>query len=204
MKRVDMSATDMLREDHTKVRKLFSQYKEEMKPSEKENLVQMICMELHIHTVLEEETFYPAVRKALHNDGMMDEALHEHSEVKLTIDQLQRLFADEDKDEFRSEVQELEKTVEHHVRKEENEMFPKVEKSGLDLVELGQELADRKSELMGPAHPEAAEYEGEEKKKVLAGVGSRSRMQPEKEEEYTSKASSTARGKNGSKGCKRA
>ena len=93
---------------------------------------------------MEEEIFYPAVRKAIKDDDMMDEALVEHASAKELIAQILDMAAGDDL--FDAKVKVLSEQIEHHVREEEDEMFPKVRKTHLDLVALGEEMAARKEQ----------------------------------------------------------
>ena len=86
------NAINLLTDDHAKVRKMFKQFermKEKMDDSEKAELVQQICMELTLHTQVEEEIFYPAAREAIEEEDLMDEAEVEHASAKELISQLQ-------------------------------------------------------------------------------------------------------------------
>jgi hemerythrin superfamily protein len=113
----------------------------------KEKLKDKICKALIAHTTIEEEIFYPAVRgKIEEGEDMVDEAVVEHAAAKDLIQQLQEMQPDDEL--YDAKVKVLGEQIEHHVKEEEKEMFPKVKKSGLDLLALGQEMAMRKQELM--------------------------------------------------------
>jgi hemerythrin superfamily protein len=113
----------------------------------KEKLKDKICKALIAHTTIEEEIFYPAVRgKIEEGEDMVDEAVVEHAAAKDLIQQLQEMQPDDEL--YDAKVKVLGEQIEHHVKEEEKEMFPKVRKSGLDLLALGQEMAMRKQELM--------------------------------------------------------
>jgi hemerythrin superfamily protein len=113
----------------------------------KEKLKDKICKALIAHTTIEEEIFYPAVRaKIEEGEDMVDEAVVEHAAAKDLIKQLQEMQPDDEL--YDAKVKVLGEQIEHHVKEEEKEMFPKVKKSGLDLLALGQEMAMRKQELM--------------------------------------------------------
>ena len=112
---------------------------------EKAAIVQQICMELTVHAELEEEFFYPAVREQIGDDDLMDEAEVEHAGAKDLIAQLESMEPDDDL--YDAKVTVLGEQIDHHVKEEEGEMFPKVKKAKVDTSALGAEMASRKEEL---------------------------------------------------------
>jgi hemerythrin superfamily protein len=143
------NAINLLTEDHAKVRKMFKQFekmKEKMDDSEKSELVQQICMELTLHTQVEEEIFYPAAREAIEEQDLMDEAEVEHASAKELIAQLQSMQPTDDL--YDAKVTVLGEYVEHHVKEEEKEMFPKVRKARLDLEHLAEQIEERKQQAV--------------------------------------------------------
>jgi hemerythrin superfamily protein len=149
------NATQLLRQDHKKVQSLFSKCEQAKGMDAKKRFAMQAMNELEVHAQIEEEIFYPAVRKAIEETDIVDEAKQEHQEAKGLITELKGMQgqeADDDgedgMDEFESKFSELVEAVQHHVEEEEGEMFPKVEDSELDLSELGAEMGDRKRELM--------------------------------------------------------
>lgn len=142
-------AISLLKEDHKKVKKMFKEFekmKDKASDTEKETLVSQICMELTIHAQLEEEIFYPAVRKMVDDDDMMDEATVEHASAKDLIRQLQSMSVADPLHDAKVVV--LGEYVNHHVEEEETEMFRKAKKAKLDVEALGRKLATRKKALM--------------------------------------------------------
>ena len=144
-----MDAIELLTEDHKKVKKLFKEFDslKEGKDSndKKSTLVSEILMELTIHTQLEEEIFYPAVRAAIENQDVMDEAEVEHAGAKELISQLETMSPGDDL--YDAKVKVLSEYVEHHVKEEESEMFPLTKKTKLDMGKLGVEMMELKEEL---------------------------------------------------------
>jgi len=142
-------ALSLLRADHARVIDLFDQFeqmKDDVDEQEKDALVARICGELIVHTAVEEEIFYPEAREAVDEDDLFDEATVEHASAKDLIAQLGEM---EPGDElYDAKVKVLGEYVKHHVDEEQNALFPKVEEAGMDLVELGTRLAQRKAELM--------------------------------------------------------
>jgi len=143
-------AIKLLTEDHAKVKKLFREYEKLSKKEDedgKEELAQQICKELTIHAQLEEEIFYPAAREAVKDDDLLNEALVEHSSAKDLISKIKSMKITDPM--YDAVVTVLGEYVNHHVQEEEEKMFPKVQKSKMDLEEVGSEMAGRKEELMG-------------------------------------------------------
>jgi hemerythrin superfamily protein len=144
-----VDAIALLTADHKSVKGLFQAFEKikDRKDSqdEKAELVQRICSELTVHATIEEEIFYPAVREAVDEDDLMDEAEVEHASAKDLISQLESSSPDDDR--FDAKVTVLGEMIDHHVKEEEGEMFPKARKA-IDVHEIGAELATRKAELI--------------------------------------------------------
>jgi len=142
-------AIAMLMADHKKVKKLFSDFdklKEKGSDEDKSEIVEQICNELKIHTELEEEIFYPAVRNAIDDGDLMDEALVEHAGAKDLIAQLEDASPDDDL--YDAKVTVLGEQIDHHVKEEEGDMFPKAKKAKVDTEALGATMLKRKVTLM--------------------------------------------------------
>ena len=144
-------AIKLLKADHDEVEELFAQYEKQKKKNggQREDLIEQICTALTVHAQIEEEIFYPAARNALEENGeeLIDEAEVEHSSIKSLVEQLEAMDPDDDLCDAKVKV--LSEYVKHHVKEEEGQIFPKVKKADIDLEELGTELAERKTELMG-------------------------------------------------------
>lgn len=140
-------AINLLKADHEHVDEMFKSF-EKMKGHDKKKieLVKDICAELRMHTTVEEEIFYPAVRAALKKERMlMDEADVEHASARQLISELEGMKAGDD--HYDAKVIVLGEYIRHHVMEEHSEMFPRVRKSKLDLLELGGRMQQRKLEL---------------------------------------------------------
>lgn len=138
-------ATALLRADHKAVASLFEQYESARSPSKKKALVAQICMELTVHAQIEEEIFYPQVKAALQDKELIPEATVEHATLKDLIAQLED--GEPDDELYDAKVKVLSEYVAHHVKEEQNEIFPKVKASNLDLQAIGEQLLQRKEQL---------------------------------------------------------
>jgi len=140
-------AIDLLIKDHEEVKKLFEEFDTltDRSKAKKKAIADKICHELTVHTQIEEEIFYPKVREAIKDSDLMDEALVEHAGAKDLIAQILDMSPGEDL--YDAKVTVLSEQIEHHVKEEEEDMFPKVRKSGLDLIALGEQMLARKNEI---------------------------------------------------------
>lgn len=141
-------AIAMLTADHREVAELFEQYEKltDRAKVSKKKLADQICNALIAHTTIEEEIFYPAVRASSKDaEDKVDEAVVEHAAAKDLIAQIQAM--DPDDELYDAKLKVLSEQIDHHVEEEEKEMFPMAKKSGVDLVALGQQMAERKDEL---------------------------------------------------------
>lgn len=143
-----MDAIAQLTGDHENIKAMFEQFASLGKRAfvTKKKLATRICSELSKHATAEDEIFYPAVRAAGQEEGeLIDEATVEHASAKDLIAQIMAMTADEAM--FDAKVKFLSELIDHHVKEEENEMFPKARKAGLDLHALCQQLAARKARI---------------------------------------------------------
>lgn len=148
-----LSRTDavaILTADHKRVKKLFKAFdkmKEDGSTADKKTLAAQICAELTLHADAEEQIFYPAVRNALNQDDMLNEAEVEHASAKDLIAQIESGDASDPR--WSAKVTVLGEYIDHHVQEEENEMFPKTRKAKMDLESLGKQIADMKQSRQG-------------------------------------------------------
>lgn len=138
---------DMLIEDHKSAKKLFREFEKlsEQDLEERESLVSLACTELKLHTQLEEECFYPALRGALKEQDLLEEAEVEHASAKQLIDQLDSLDADDPR--FAATFKVLGEYVKHHIKEEENEMFEQCQRAKVDWSALLDQMTARRAEL---------------------------------------------------------
>jgi len=152
-KRAAPDACSLLDADHRNVKKLFGDYetltnsKAASAAQKKRDLAKEICMELSVHAQIEEEIFYPALREAIKDTDLLDEAEVEHATAKDLIAQLEAATAIDDM--FDAKVKVLGEYIDHHVKEERNELFVKARAArGLDLVAMRERLAARKEALL--------------------------------------------------------
>ncbi|MDH0868143.1 hemerythrin domain-containing protein, partial [Mitsuaria sp. GD03876] len=131
-------AVSLLRADHKEVSALFEQFEKTRSAAKKRQLVQQICTALTVHAQIEEEIFYPEVQAALKDKELVPEAKVEHQSIKDLIAALEG--AEPDGEDYDAKVTVMGEWVKHHVKEEQNEMFPKAKKAGLDLAALGERL----------------------------------------------------------------
>src|SRR5436853_1994959 len=84
----EISALSLLQQDHREVEVFFDEYQTLTNAQEKEALAVKICLALAVHTRIEEEIFYPAVRGAVDNPELIDEAIVEHTAAKQLISEI--------------------------------------------------------------------------------------------------------------------
>ncbi|MDQ3058143.1 MAG: hemerythrin domain-containing protein [Pseudomonadota bacterium] len=152
-------ACDLLDADHKVVKALFKEFEaltesRSRSPTKKRQLADQICQALTVHAAIEEEIFYPAARAAIKDSALMNEAMVEHASAKDLIAQIQGMDAGDEM--FDARVKVLGEYVDHHVKEERTEMFTKARKTKLDLVKLGEQLAQRKEALMGDMQPQGS------------------------------------------------
>ena len=136
-------AITLLDEDHQRVELLFNEYQSSIaERSRKNDVAQIICMELTVHAQLEEELFYPAFAKATGAQAVVQDAVAEHQQAKDLIARIQRT---PDPDAL---MLELQRAVQLHVAEERARIFPRARSVGMDLVALGEQLEARKAQLV--------------------------------------------------------
>lgn len=146
-KTTDTDATHILAKDHRKVEELFSQFERASGPDRKSRIANQICNELKIHTIIEEEIFYPALDGKIDGD-LLKEAYVEHDGAKLLVNEI---AAGSPEDEFYdAKVTVLREQIEHHVKEEEKQhanIFQQARAAKIDLEELGQQMLARQTDL---------------------------------------------------------
>jgi hemerythrin-like domain-containing protein len=143
-------AIKLLKADHKEVADMVEKFENgRLSKDRKVATAKQICMALTVHAQIEEEIFYPAAREASIRDGedLLDEAEVEHGSIKELVAAIENASPDDD-ELFDARVKVLGEYVKHHVKEEENELFPRLRKSDMDLEEVGAQLAARKEQLM--------------------------------------------------------
>jgi galactokinase len=138
-------AINLLKSDHRAVEELFEKF--EKSRSGKEGIAKTICLELIIHTMIEEEIFYPACKGQIEDEELLEEAHVEHDGAKMLISEI---LAGSPNDEFYdAKVKVLSEMIKHHVKEEEQRdgLFAQAREAEIDLDELGQRMKARKDEL---------------------------------------------------------
>jgi hemerythrin superfamily protein len=146
MRRQPKDAISLLTADHKHVQGLFKQFEKlsDEDTDRKAQIVSEACAELTVHATLEEEIFYPAMREALEEQDVLDESEVEHATAKELIAQLQSMKPGEDL--FDAKFTVLGEYVNHHIKEEQRQLFPKAKKGKVDLKALGEELLARKEQ----------------------------------------------------------
>lgn len=140
-------AIALLKADHRKVEGLFAAFENARGPGRKETLAEEICLELTVHTRIEEDIFYPACRGAVEGP-LLDEAYVEHDSAKVLIAEIETGGPGDDF--YDAKVKVLSELIEHHVKEEEKRsegLFAQAQKAGLDMVALGDTMMAEKKAL---------------------------------------------------------
>lgn len=138
-------ALSVLRRDHRLADELFAEF-DRSAPQQLDPLARRICKMLRVHTQIEEELFYPAVRRALTNDQAIARAEQEHAQAKESIVRIESMTSDDP--QFKGAVTTLAEQVAEHVAKEEQEIFAQLDGTSLDMITLGVSLAERRDTLL--------------------------------------------------------
>ena len=146
-----MDAIDMLKADHKKVKELFRQYEAagDRAYQKKKSIAEEVFTEFMVHSKLEEELFYPAVKAETDKQGqeLVAESIEEHHVVATLIEELKALDPKDERYDAKFTV--LMENVEHHIEEEEDELFPEAEDVLGDAIEdLGAQMKERKDQLM--------------------------------------------------------
>jgi hemerythrin superfamily protein len=168
-------AIALLKQDHRTVSALFEEF---AKADEEEQsaIAQRVCQLLTVHATIEEELLYPAAKEAFdgeeENEDLVNEAEVEHGSAKELIAKIEGMAGDDE--HFKATVSVLGEYIKHHVKEEENELFPQLKKTDVDLKELGGRLEDRKLALMEQMGIEAEEEPQPRKRSARGAARSKS------------------------------
>jgi hemerythrin superfamily protein len=142
----DPAAIQMLKQDHRAVEDLFEEFEQTKRASDKRDIARQICMELTIHTMIEEEIFYPGVKDAI-DEEIYGEAHVEHDGAKVLIAEI--MAADPSDEFYDARVKVLSEQIKHHVKEEEQPdgMFAQAKKGDVDFDDIGERMQQRKEDL---------------------------------------------------------
>jgi hypothetical protein len=144
----ESDAIALLKTDHRKVEGLFAKFESAKGDDQKQRLAEQICTELTVHTMIEEEIFYPACRAAIKDQDLLDESLVEHDGAKVLVAELEATSPSAEFYDAKMSV--LSEMIKHHVKEEEKRgdgLFAQARAAGLDLEDLGARMMARKQEL---------------------------------------------------------
>ena len=149
-------ALQLLMAEHREVKAMFQEYQKladaDGPGDARMLLASQICVALTVHTQIEEEILYPAAREVLTGDeDMVDEAYVEHAGAKSLIAQIKTMTSDQPL--YDAKVKVLGEYIEHHVKEEESEFFPKLRETTLDLDAMGERMAARKQQWVAQPEP---------------------------------------------------
>jgi hemerythrin superfamily protein len=159
-------AIALLKADHRKVEGLFEQFEKATKTDKKLTLARQICTELTVHTIIEEEIFYPACNGKVEED-LLNESYVEHDGAKILISEIEA--SDPGQQFYDAKVTVLSEEIKHHVKEEERRsegLFAQARAAGIDVDALGARMAARKKELLaqikssGLPNPETRSFTG--------------------------------------------
>jgi len=152
--KANTNAIDLLKDDHDNVKELFSKFEKSKNAAARKKIVKQALTELKAHAAIEEEIFYPAVRKHVGKD-LMNEADEEHHVAKLLVAELDDMQGRGD--HFDAKFTVLAENVRHHIKEEENEMLPKAQELKMDFDKLGKTMLARKQQLLKNGFPPVGE-----------------------------------------------
>ena len=151
-------AADILKGDHDKVRALLRRQESTENGREKRSLAQDIYLQIEVHAKLEEEVFYPALRRRSDSEELtqlLHESIEEHHVASVVVNELKAMSTTDERYDAKFKV--LREAVKHHSEEQEKETFPKVRRLlAEDGLELGKKMMKRKMELLPPEHRDKA------------------------------------------------
>lgn len=156
-------AVAALKKDHQRVKALFDRFEDSEDEREAKDVADEAIAALKVHAALEEELFYPAVRRQVQagvvadEDGMLEEADEEHHAAKLIIAELELMNGREPN--YGAKFRVLAENVRHHIKEEEGGLFPKAQRTGIDFDALARVMEARRRELESGGVPPGPEEE---------------------------------------------
>jgi hypothetical protein len=144
-----LDAVALLKADHRKVEDLFASFEKARDSQRKQSLVQQICTELVVHSMLEEEIFYPSCKDKIEDEDILEESYVEHDGAKVLIAEL--LDSEPGAEFYDAKVSVLSEMIKHHVKEEEKRgegLLAQAKAAGLDMEALGERIMQRKQALL--------------------------------------------------------
>jgi hemerythrin superfamily protein len=142
---------NVLKEDHQKVKDLFERFKQTEDAEERAEIIKTAINELEVHAELEEKIVYPAFRAHLEEDDLINAALEEHHVVHILIDELKGTRGNTGRRDAKFTV--LVENVKHHIREEEEHLFPESLVLDLDWEALSAKVEKKKAQLTSQKQP---------------------------------------------------
>lgn len=140
-------ALALLEADHQRVEALFRDFKSAGSDATgRLHMAQMICAELTLHAMVEEEIFYPAFAQATGDTQLLEHALKEHQHLKDLIARVPTA------DNVEGAIEAVCRHAFHHIEEERREMFAKARSCGMELATVGRRIETRRAEVAATAH----------------------------------------------------
>ncbi|MEN9579589.1 MAG: hypothetical protein RJA70_2598 [Pseudomonadota bacterium] len=172
-----MKATDLLKQQHRAVEKLFNALATEQSQTKKTQLFETLASTLMAHDAIEREIFYPACEKAMGLNEVLGEAIAEHSVIEFCLYEAEQAI---DKDAFTFKCKVLREIVDHHVVEEESELFPAVD-DAISTAELKSLSVEMNTRFQRALTEDFRELLYSNLKQVLAGAIEPKRADPDPE-----------------------
>jgi hemerythrin-like domain-containing protein len=141
---------NMLQDDHGNLKELFEQFEQTADTEERGAIIRSALKRLEVHAELEEKMFYPAVQKLIEDDGLIKESFEKHHVIHLLIKELKSGHVKHDRRDAKFAV--LAENVKHHIKKEEESLFPEALVLDLDWEALSARAEKRKTQLAVQKH----------------------------------------------------
>jgi hypothetical protein len=141
-----VNALELMKTDHDRLKELLEEALDTDEPAERSELLHQMRSELMAHERMEEDVFYPALRKNAEAMEIVLEGYEEHHVIDLILDEL--LEVPEESEQWKAKLKVLQENIEHHIEEEEGEMFKKARQT-FDkdaLEELGARMEAAKVE----------------------------------------------------------
>jgi len=152
-----MDCFTLLKQDHDEVRQLFKKCESQGAKEGAKKMFQELARNIAVHSKLEETLFYPRLENEKAVSDLIEEAYEEHHAVEELLAEMASMSPQDEA--WAEKLEELKQNVEHHVKEEEGELFPKAAKiiDKDEAADLGQTMADEKKDMMKGSHGAAKE-----------------------------------------------